>query len=123
MNDQLEPNAVRSALSALDARQRKIVIGLVAILIQNPRRVQEREWVSEELSRVALLSLGEEVESGPQAVEDLQAYLKANGPLLLRSALQLFQRAGLDLQAEAASGFTFERAMEVVVSYLEPVTD
>ena len=115
-----EPEAVRATLAALDTRRQKIVSGLVALMMRDADKVQDREWMAEQLTQVTLLA-GEFPAEDPQGtVGAVQEFLRANADTVLAAALQLFQRVGLDLAPRAAEGFTFEDAMHVAIGYLPP---
>lgn len=116
---------LRATLAALDARQRKIVGGMFALMIQNPERIREREWIVAGLTQVVLLSLeavedpGAAVESPMAAVEDVQRYAKEHADLLLNAAFSLFRQVGEDMAARAG-GFAFEDAMAQALAYFVP---
>ena len=44
---QWSPAGLRATLAAFDPRQQKIVGGVVAVMIENPERVRDREWMVE----------------------------------------------------------------------------
>ena len=43
---------VRRALANFDAPRQKIVAGMLTVMIKNPGRVREREWMSEQLTEL-----------------------------------------------------------------------
>jgi len=111
------PIDVRRTLANLDTRCQKIVGGLLAVMIKNPTRVQEREWMSEQLTELTLLAGDIDANAAHEAVELVQTFLQANSETLLRAAFLLFQRVGLDMAERVESGFTFEDAMECGLAY------
>lgn len=117
------PENVRASIAQLDPLGQKVVTGLVGVMIKEPDRVREREWMCEQLTRVTLLA-GEFEADTPQAgVDVVEEYLRTHTEAFLNASYLLFQRVGIDLSARAQSGFTFEDAMRQVVSYLpsEPI--
>lgn len=108
----------RAALARLDARGRKIVIGIFSFMVQEPARVKDREWMAQKLTEVTLLAGEYEADSADQAIRAVQDELREHAPSLLAAALTVFQRVGLDLADRAASGFTFEDALAAAVAYL-----
>jgi len=114
---------VRSALTPLDARGKKIVLGLLTVMIKNAGQVRDREWVAEQLTHLTLLAGDFEADSAPDAVEAVQKYLLENGESLVNCALLLFQRVGMDMAPRAESGFTFEEALQQGMTYFAPGRD
>ncbi len=117
------PEQVRAALADLDARRRRIVAGLLTAMMRDPGRVRDREWVSEQLAQVTLLSGEIEADSAADAIEDVRAYLQDHASDLLAATYLLFQRVALDLQPRAAAGFELEEALAVALSYLPAPED
>lgn len=111
------PAEVRAALAPLDAREQKIVAGMLTVMIQHPSRVRDKEWISEQLTHLALLAGEFEVDSAQAGVQAVQDYLQARANELVRASFLLFQRVGLDLAPRAAEGFTFEEAVARGLEY------
>lgn len=118
--DALEPERLRTRLAGLDARQQKIVAGLLGALIEQPARVREREWVHEQLTRMTLLAGDVDGDSPQTAVHAVRAYLHTCAEELVSAAVLLFQRVGLDLAQEVPAGFTLEDALRRGLEYLPP---
>ncbi|MEX1023949.1 MAG: hypothetical protein WD226_02625 [Planctomycetota bacterium] len=118
------PNDVRASLAPLDDRQQKIVAGLFTVMIQNPTRVRDDEWVAEQLTHLALIAGEFEADSPADGVEAVERYLGAHSVRLLTASLLLFQRVGLDLAPVAKDGFTAEDAVRRALEYFPaaPVT-
>lgn len=112
------PEDVRRALAPLDVRQQKIVAGLLALVMREPARVREREWMAERLTQVTLLAGEFEADTPAEGVRVVQEYLRLQAETLLNATLLLFQRVGLDLAPRAAAGFSFEEALRVGLDYL-----
>jgi len=112
------PQEVRCALAAFDAREQRIVAGLLALMIREPQRVREREWIAERLTEVTLLAGEFEADSPQAAVSAVQAFLQDRAGALLPATFLLFQRVGLDLAPRAAGGFSFEEALRCGLEYL-----
>ncbi len=112
------PEEVRAALAPLDPREQKIVGGMLTVMMTEPDRVREREWIAEQLTRVTLLAgefEGDSPDAGVQAVQD---YLRDKAPGLLSASFLLFQRVGLDMAPRAEAGFSFEEALACGLQYL-----
>ena len=111
------PDSVRRRLAALDERSRKVVAGLVTVMMRHPARVREREWMAEQLASVALLAGDAQADSTQQAAAELQDWLRPRADGLLEATFQLFGRAGLDLAPRAAT-LTPAEALAHALNYL-----
>lgn len=111
--------ALRQRLASLDARQRKIVGGVLAVMIENPERVREREWISEQFTQVVLLACGfEDVGSVQEAVERVQGYAREQIDPLLSACYELFTVTAEDLAPRVREGVTREEALAHALDYL-----
>ena len=113
-----DPQAVRAALAHLDPRSQKIVSGLFAIMIKDPGKVRDREWICEQLTQVTLLAGDFEAETPDMGVAAVKSFLLEHTDPLLEASYLLFQRVGLDLAPQAKEGFTYEDAMRSALAYL-----
>jgi len=111
------PVEVRAALAELGQRERKIVGGLVVVLMQHPDRARDREWVSEQLVHLTLYAGEFDASTGPEAVQALEAYLADHSARLFEAGYLLFRRVGADLQPRMEEGFTLEDAMHAAMAY------
>ena len=98
-------------------------MGLFALMIREPARAREREWVSEQLTRVAVMAGDFPADTPMAGVDAVRAYLRERAESLLRHAYLLFLRVGLDLAPRAAEGFDYEDAMGAALVYLAPVAE
>lgn len=115
---------LRADLRALDTRQQKIVGAMVGVLVRNPARAREREWVVEQFTHVVLLAGDlEHVENAEQGVEAVRSYVAANLDRLLNAAFGLFLRVAEDLADLDPDRRTPEAAMERALAYLAPSLD
>jgi len=112
------PEDVRAALAKFDNRHQKIVIGMLTMMVRDPKRVREPEWISERLTEVTLLAGDFEADSPHEGVRAVQEFLAGSSVELLRASYMLFQRVGLDLAPHAAEGFTLEDALRCGLSYV-----
>lgn len=125
MSDAPSPESTRAALRELDARGRKIAIGLFSVMITEPMRVKDREWMSQKLTEVTLLAGGLEADAPDATVRAVQESVREHAPQLLRAAFTLFQRVGLDLAERApdGKGLEFADALQGALDYLPPGDD
>ena len=91
-----DPDVVRRALANLDARDSRIVAGLLAMMMREPQRVRDREWMAERLTQVTLLAGELEADTPKDGVRRVQEFLLERAEPLLGAALLLFKRLGLD---------------------------
>ncbi len=107
---------LRVQLGGLDARQQKIVAGVLGVMIQSPERVSDREWISEQFTQVTLLASefngAQEAHAGLQEAE---SYLTANIHLLLNVSYALFAQVAQDLAQQPVE--TKAQALEHAMSY------
>lgn len=112
------PDQVRFAMAHFDARQQKIVASLLAVMMKNPTRVREREWISEQLTELTLLAGDFDATSPLEGVQAVQDYLQANSEELVCATFLLFQRVGLDMSSRVEEGFTLADALECGLGYM-----
>ena len=113
---------VRAALADFDSHRQKIVAGLLTVLMKNPARVREREWVAEQLTHLALMAGEFEADTPNEGVEAVQAFLHAHSEELVRATFLLFQRVGLDMSARADEEPGLEDALKCALEYF-PASD
>ncbi len=115
------PDDVRAMLAGFDQRERKIIGGLVTVMMRDATRVREHEWIAEQLTQVTLLAGGFDTDGDAAAtVADVGAFLRARSADLLAAAFALFQRVSQDLSSRADEGFTFEDAVSQALGYFAP---
>ncbi len=109
----IDRNLLAANVANLDQLQRKIVGGLLAVLFHKPGRIQNQEWLLEQLTQVMILA------EDFKDLEAVQAYLKAHVHDLLNTALRIFGCVGEDLAPRATEGITHQDAMLLALKYLE----
>lgn len=115
----LDRESLRRTLSAFDERQRKIVGGVIAVMIEHSARVRDREWVAEKFTQVVLLSAESEDASGTEEMmERVREYARENVDAILNACYLLFQYTAEDMESRGEGGFTREEAVLHALSYL-----
>ena len=66
---------VRGALAGFDDQRQKIVAAMLTVMIENPTRVRDREWIAEQLTQVTLLAGEFEADTPEASILALQEYL------------------------------------------------
>lgn len=121
-----DPPELRAKLRNLPDREQKIVVALIAAMIDQSDRVRDREWVSEQFTNTVGLALDvgsdPDLESGPQGMARVQEYIAANAADLLPLAFGVFGQVALTLQREGGE-ITAARAMREVVRYVADEPD
>jgi hypothetical protein len=112
---------LRADLASLDEDARKVVGGLVAVMIQSPERVKDREWMGEQLTQVLLLAWRDQLEALPDAgsgMEVVHRELAARGEEWTRLAFRVFTATAEDLTPRLADGVTREQALVHAMGFL-----
>ncbi len=113
-----ERDDLRATLADFDTRRKKILGGLIAVMIENPDAVRDREWMSKQLAQLTMLSADfEHLEDVQQGVAEVQAYVRENAPDILSAALQLFRFTAEDLAPRVQDGLTKQDALAHALSY------
>ena len=108
-------DALRATLADFDDRQRKIVGGMIAVMIENPHRVREREWISEQFTHVTLLASGfEDVASVQAGMDQVQAYVRTNVTPLLNACFLLFLCVAEDMEGREDEATTEEAVIQAL---------
>ena len=114
------PEEVRAQIAPLDDLDRKVLGGMVAVWMAEPKRIRDQEWTAQQFVHVATVAHGFDGEDGPASSEDVErvrGYAQQRMDDVLRVGLGLFVRVATDMQARAG-GFNFEDAQECVRGYL-----
>ncbi|MGE3175582.1 MAG: hypothetical protein AB7O97_23360 [Planctomycetota bacterium] len=117
-------DAVRALIRPLDDLDRKVLGGLIALMIAEPGKIRDQEWLAQSFVQVSVVALGvaEDAESADATatdadVERVQQYATARMPDLVLAAASLFVRTAEDLR-EGDGPATMEAAREIVQGYL-----
>lgn len=119
--DAPSPKAVREELARFDARRQKIVAGMLAVMIQDPEHVRDREWIARKLAEVTVMAGEFDADSPHAGVAAVEEFLKANAAELLNASFLLFQRVGLDLAPRSEEALTVDDALRCGLGYLPSV--
>ncbi len=116
---------LRCELANLDATQKKLVGGVLAVLFQRPERIRDREWLVEQFTQVVLLAadeggLGEKLaatQHAHQGVDVVQEYVRRNIDRVLNACIALFVHVADDVRG--AEGATATDAMLQALTYFD----
>lgn len=121
MSSPPDRSILRADLAKLDGDARKVVGGLVAVMIQAPESVKDREWMGEQLTQVLLLVRQDQLEALPDAgsgMEVVHRELAARGEEWTRLAFRVFTATAEDLAPRLADGVTREQALVHAMGFL-----
>ena len=113
------PDQIRASIVALDATEKKVLGGMIVVMIRNHEKIKDQEWVAENFTRISVGALGllaaspvdEDIENVSKFVE------KSMGPVL-NVAFPLFAQVAADmLQRSSGTPFTMEDACAQALSY------
>jgi len=117
----LEPARVRSELAALGADARKIAGGLVVVMMREPNRVRDREWLLENFTVLSAKAL----ELGDEDQAELKAFVRRERDAVMNATFRLFLRVAEDMRgltggvAEGGASGTLGQATMVALSYFD----
>lgn len=113
------PNEVRALLAPFDALDRRVTGGVITLLMRDPEKVRDQEWLAERFVEVAVVAHGfpEDGSATTDDVEVVRLYAEARRRAILNAAIALFVRAAVEL-SEAGGTPTHERAHAVIRTYL-----
>lgn len=113
------PEEVRALIDTLDSLDRKVAGGVLTLLMREPEKVRDEEWLAERFVEVAVVAHGfpEDGTATTDDVEVVRTYAEARRRPILNAAIALFVRTAVELAA-AGEPPTHERAHAVVRSYL-----
>lgn len=120
MREVPSPTALRDDIRQLDELDRKVLGGLVTLMIREPTRIRDREWMAERFVQVAVVAHGFDQSSAGDAMEGvarIEGYGKQRMGTIVRTALALFVRTAHELE-ERAGPTTLDDARDVIASYL-----
>lgn len=113
------PDEVRALIAPFDALDRRVTGGVITLLMRDPERVRDQEWLAERFVEVAVVAHGfpEDGTATTEDVEVVRTYAESRRRPILNAAIALFVRTAVELTA-AGEPPTHERAHEVIRSYL-----
>jgi len=85
---------MRSELDALSPESRKVVGALIVVMMREPDKVRDREWLMEAYSHIASQAL----EMGDEKLDELRDWIRANRDACMNAGFRLFLRVARDLE-------------------------
>lgn len=111
---------IRAQIQTLSVAEKKVLGGIMVVMIHNHARVKDREWIAENFTRLAVPALG--LEQAGDVDADLDAVTEFVGTSLgpvLNIAYPLFALVAADMQGKMAAGesHSLEDAVEQAMGY------
>jgi hypothetical protein len=99
---------LRLQIRALDPTQKKVLGGLIVLMIRNHDRVKDKEWIFESLARLSVPALGlEEAGEVDHDLDAVQDFVKRSSSVILNSAFPLFAAVADDMRQKMADGESY----------------
>ena len=112
---------LRARLTDFDDIQTKVVGGVLAVMFGSPTKVQDREWMSEQFTQVALLTgQFEEAEHAHEGLDQAREWIQANISPVLNACFALFVHVADDMrQQHGEETFSASDAMIQALGYFD----
>ena len=107
-----ESAELRTFLMGLEEGQRKVIAGLVVLMMKEPEKVRDREWLMEAYTHVS----AQAHEMGDARLDELQVILKRDRDLILNTSFQVFLSVARDA-ADAGGTPTLAQASVMAMAY------
>ena len=110
---------MRAMISALSAVEKKLLGGMILLMIKNHTRVRDREWLAENFTRLAVPALSLDSDGAvDRDIDAVKALVRESLDPVLNAALPLFARVAADMAAgPKAQGFCYDDCCEQAMSY------
>ena len=113
------PAKIRASIGELDADEKKVLGGMIVVMIQNHAKIRDQEWIAENFTRLTVAALGRPVASAvDEDIEAVSQFIeKSMGPVL-NVAFPLFAQVAADMaQQTGGAAFSLEDACTQALSY------
>jgi hypothetical protein len=107
-----DPDSLRHAITSLGDWPRKVVIGVVVLMMKEPQKIRDREWLLELYTHVAAQAL----EMGDERLGELQDLVREQRDEILNLCFQLFLRVAEDAR-QAGGTPTLAQASVMAMAY------
>lgn len=106
------PEALRTQLMGLGADERKVIAGMVVLMMKKPGKVRDREWLLEAYTHISAQAL----EMGDERLDQLKELVQERRDLVLNASFGLFFRVAQDA-AEIGGTPTLAQASVMAMAY------
>jgi hypothetical protein len=117
--------SLRSELAALTPAAQKTAAGVIVVMMREPERVRDREWLLEVFTRVAGRALGFPERPSAAQTDELRRFARQNHRQVLNLCAALFVRVAEDLLAsgQAPASADLATATRLALGYFVKQSD
>lgn len=102
------PAELRTQIGTLDPTQKKVLGGLIVLMIRNHQRVKDQEWIFESLAGLSVPALGlDEAGEVDGDLDAVQEFVKRSSTVVLNIAFPLFAAVADDMRQKMAAGESY----------------
>lgn len=110
-------DAVRAQIPELDKVEQKVLGGFLVLMVSNGPRVAQREWISENFTRLAVAALELRQEGDVDAdLDKVKAFVQASMDRVLNIAYPLYKHLADEMAQQ--EGFSMEDACRRAMEYV-----
>ena len=106
------PEDLKAQLMGLGEDERKVIAGMVVLMMKEPDKVRDREWLMEAYTHISSQAL----EMGDERLDELKALIQERRDLVLNASFALFFRVAQDA-AQAGGTPTLAQATVMAMAY------
>ena len=106
------PEDLKAQLMGLGEDERKVIAGMVVLMMKEPDKVRDREWLMEAYTHISAQAL----EMGDERLNELKALIQERRDLVLNASFALFFRVAQDA-AQAGGTPTLAQATVMAMAY------
>lgn len=122
MTELLTAEELRARIRALDPTEKKVLGGLIVLMIRNHDRIKDTEWIFESLARLSVPALGLDQEGEvDEDLDTVQEFVQRSSRQLLNVAFPLFVAVAGDMRQKMADGesYALDDACARALDYFE----
>ena len=110
---------IRASIAALDAVEKKVLGGMIVVMIRNHAKVKDQEWIAENFTRLTVSALGLSQERAvDEDIQEVNEFIDASMGNVLNVAFPLFTQVAQDMRHKSmGQAFTLEEACEQALTY------
>jgi len=118
----LTAEELRARIRAFDPTEKKVLGGLIVLMIRNHHRIKDTEWIFESLARLSVPALGLDQEGEvDEDLDTVQEFVQRSSRQLLNVAFPLFVAVAGDMRQKMADGesYALDDACARALDYFE----
>ncbi|MEE2887422.1 MAG: hypothetical protein VX951_08325 [Planctomycetota bacterium] len=122
MTELLTAEELRARIRAFDPTEKKVLGGLIVLMIRNHDRIKDTEWMFESLARLSVPALGLDQEGEvDEDLDTVQEFVQRSSRRVLNVAFPLFVAVANDMRQKMADGesYALDDACARALDYFE----